>query len=141
MSAARWMGRRGDQATTTAAPSPRGAMRPISWTVSPATSSSTARIAAAILGFVFGAFGVIATLGALFLGAVAGGIGDDAFGRIGGRGRADVGGKVDDRRVRLVPDGGDERGAHGGRGRRPAKNMLYSPSSLRSSTSNVDNAR
>lgn len=35
-------------------------------------------IAAAVLGFVFGAFGVIATLGAFFLGAAAGGAGTDA---------------------------------------------------------------
>lgn len=35
-------------------------------------------IAAAVLGFVFGAFGIIATLGAIFLGAVAGGLDDDA---------------------------------------------------------------
>ncbi|MGY1754293.1 hypothetical protein [Blastococcus sp. SYSU D01042] len=35
-------------------------------------------VAAAVLGFVFGAFGVIVTLGAIFLGAVAGGVDDDA---------------------------------------------------------------
>ncbi len=35
-------------------------------------------VAAAVLGFVYGAFGVIVTLGAIFLGAVAGGLDDDA---------------------------------------------------------------
>jgi hypothetical protein len=35
-------------------------------------------IGAAVLGFVFGAFGVIVTLGAIFLGAAAGSVGSDA---------------------------------------------------------------
>jgi hypothetical protein len=35
-------------------------------------------VGAAVLGFVYGAFGVIVTLGAIFLGALAGGLDDDA---------------------------------------------------------------